>query len=244
MPRNLSHLTENPPFWLALGFGGILLVTLAVFYYAIQKAAPTKAGCVLSGLLGWLMLLGVLASNDFFLKTDAVPPRFLVAVLPPMATILTLFLTKKGRIFLDRLSLPTLTWLHSIRVPVELMLYGLFIHHQIPEVMTFEGRNFDILAGLTAPLAGYWAAQNRFSARRRLLIWNFFALFLVLNIVTHAVLSAPGPLQQLAFEQPNVGVLKFPFIGLPGFVVPVVLFGHFVSIRRLIWRSKFASQDL
>ncbi|GAB3341306.1 hypothetical protein GCM10027299_55430 [Larkinella ripae] len=234
MQPNLSHLYENPPFWLSLCFGAILLLTLAVFYAALRKAVPTKAGFFLIFLLGWLAVLGVLAQNHFFLRIDAVPPRFLIAVLPPLIGISALFLTKKGRFFLDQLPIQTLTYLHTIRIPVELVLYGLFLDQQIPELMTFEGRNFDILAGLTAPLARYWAGQNQPASRRKLLIWNGIALVLLINIVSHAVLSAPTPMQQLAFDQPNVGVLKIPFIGLPGFVVPAVLFAHLVAIRRLL----------
>ncbi|GAB3934529.1 hypothetical protein [Larkinella terrae] len=233
MQPNLSHLYENPPIWLSLCFGGILIITLAVFYAALRQAVPTKAGFILFGILTWLAVLLALAQSDFFLKTDAVPPRFFMVILPPFTLILALFLTKNSRRFLDQLPIQTLTWLNTIRVPVELALYGLFIHHFIPELMTFEGRNFDILSGLTAPLAAYWASQNTAAARRKLLIWNILALLLLINIVTHAVLAAPLPIQQLAFDQPNVGVLKFPFVGLPGVVVPLVLFGHLVSIRQL-----------
>ncbi|HEX8427561.1 hypothetical protein [Hymenobacter sp.] len=44
----------------------------------------------------------------------------------------------------------------------------------------------------------------------------------------------PTPLQQLAFEQPNVAVMQFPFVWLPIFVVPVVAFTHVVALRRLL----------
>lgn len=241
MVRNLSHLSDNPPLWLSLCFGGILIITLAVFYTALRKAAPTRAGLILMSMILWLMVLLVLAQRQFFLNIDAVPPRFLLMIGPPLLIILGLFLTKPGRIFLDQLPLPTLTHLNTIRIPVELTLYGLFVSQQIPEVMTFEGRNFDILAGVTAPLAGYWASKNRPADHRKLLIWNLLALVLLINIVFHAIVSAPLPFQQLAFDQPNVGVLKFPFVGLPGLVVPVVLFGHLVSIRQLIRKMKKAS---
>jgi hypothetical protein len=225
MQPNLSHLYENPPLWTSLCFGGILIITLAVFYVAVRKVSPAKAGFILAGILIWLTGLLVLAQSRFFMNTTAVPPRFLLVILPPIIFIIALFLTRPGRAFVDQLPLPTLTYLNTIRIPVELTLYGLFIYHQIPELMTFEGRNFDILSGITAPLAGYWAGKNRPADRQKLLIWNLLALLLLLNIVTYAVLSAPLPMQQFAFDQPNVGVLKFPFVGLPGVVVPLVFSG-------------------
>ena len=45
------------------------------------------------------------------------------------------------------MNLRILTLLHIVRVPVEIVLYWLFISKAIPGLMTFNGRNFDILAG-------------------------------------------------------------------------------------------------
>jgi hypothetical protein len=69
------------------------------------------------------------------------------------------------------------------------------------------------------------------------LVWNFICLGLLFNIVVHAVLSAPLPFQQLAFDQPNVAILYFPYVWLPAFIVPVVLLSHLVAIRKLIIKT-------
>jgi hypothetical protein len=45
-------------------------------------------------------------------------------------------------------------------------------------------------------------------------------------------MSAPGPLQQIAFEQPNVGIAYFPFVLLPTIIVPMVLFAHIAILRK------------
>ncbi|MNY38553.1 hypothetical protein D3C86_1731870 [compost metagenome] len=127
-----------------------------------------------------------------------------------------------------------LTYVHLIRIPVELVLYGLFLNGAIPELMTFEGRNFDILAGITAPLVGFFGISQSKMGKTSLLLWNFACLGLLLNIVVTAILSAPSPFQQLSFEQPNIAILYFPFSWLPVFVVPLVLFAHLAAIRKLI----------
>ncbi|WP_128548400.1 hypothetical protein [Larkinella soli] len=234
MHPDLSHLFQNPPAWMAGCFAGILLLTLAGCYVVLRKAAPSQGGRIFVGLLVWLGLLLLLARNGFFLTVGTVPPRFTLTIGPPVAFVLSLLLFPAGRRFMDRCPLPAMTFLNTIRVPVELLLYGLFVYGQIPELMTFEGRNLDVLSGLTAPLAGWWATRNRPFDRRLLLFWNFLALGLLVNIVGHAILAAPVPFQQLAFDQPNVGVLKFPYVGLPGLVVPVVLFTHLASLRQLL----------
>ncbi len=100
--------------------------------------------------------------------------------------------------------------------------------------MTFEGRNFDILAGITAPIIAYLAFTQKKISRNGLLIWNFICLALLANIVVNAFLSVPSPVQQFAFDQPNIAILYVPFSWLPTFVVPVVLFAHLASIQQLL----------
>jgi hypothetical protein len=121
---------------------------------------------------------------------------------------------------------------------VEIGLYCLFIHKAIPQLMTFEGRNFDIISGITAPLVAWLGFVKRKLHKTVILAWNIICLLLVLNIVTHGILSVPSPAQQFAFDQPNIAVLYFPITWLPAFIVPLVIFTHLVSIRQLTTRSK------
>jgi hypothetical protein len=66
-------------------------------------------------------------------------------------------------------------------------------------------------------------------------------LGLLINIVSNAILSAPFPFQQFAFDQPNIAVLYFPFIWLPCCVVPLVLLSHLAAIRQL---SNYEKKDI
>lgn len=121
-----------------------------------------------------------------------------------------------------------------VRIPVEIGLYWLFIHRVVPGIMTFEGRNFDILCGLTAPLVYYFGYIKNVLNRKILFAWNILSLLSLANIVSTAVLSAPFPIQQFAFDQPNIALLYFPFVWLPCCIVPIVLLSHLVAIKRLI----------
>ena len=100
--------------------------------------------------------------------------------------------------------------------------------------MTFEGRNFDILSGLSAPVVFYAVFIRRWMSRNLLLGWNIICLGLLINIVVHAVLAAPFDFQQLAFEQPNLAIFYFPFVWLPACIVPIVLLSHLAAIRQLV----------
>ncbi len=189
---------------------------------------------VLAILIGWLVVQGFVAATNFYTVTTSVPPRFLWLVLPPLLFIIGLFLSAKGRSFISNLSQEHLALLHTIRIPVEIVLFQLYLHKMVPQLMTFEGRNFDILSGISAIFVYLLGYRRKMLGKKGLLIWNFLALALLMNIVINAVLSTPFRFQQFGFEQPNIAVLYFPFVWLPGCIVPLVLFSHLSVIYQLL----------
>ncbi|HQT24655.1 MAG: hypothetical protein B7X86_13280 [Sphingobacteriales bacterium 17-39-43] len=219
---------ENLPSYISIVFGLTTILTTLIFYKAAGNSKP-----VLLVILIWLAVQALIASSGFYTVTDTTPPRFLLLVLPPLLGIAGLFMSPKGRKFIDGLDLKSLTILHTIRIPVELVLFFLFTYKAVPELMTFEGRNFDILSGITAPVIFYFAFIRKQLSRKIILIWNVICLGLLINIVSNAILSAPFPFQQFAFDQPNIAVLYFPFIWLPCCVVPLVLLSHLAAFRQL-----------
>lgn len=228
-------MLQNLPLFIPVVFVLTTLATLVLFLSAVRRSgiATSAYGYVTLGLLAWLAIKATLAFSDFYTDTTAVPPRLIFAVGPPLLVIILLFTTRQGRMFLDRLPLSTLTYTNAVRVPVELVLYWLFLHKAVPELMTFAGRNYDILVGMTAPVVAYLGLTNHYIPKRVVLAWNVLSLGLLLNIVFHGVLSVPTPFQQFAFDQPNIALLHAPFIWLPTFIVPVALLTHLVSIRQL-----------
>ena len=212
------------PLYIPVVFGLTVLVAVWLFSRATPNARP-----FLTGILIWIILQSVLGISGFYTVIDSVPPRFPMLLLPPALAIVTLFNTRAGKRFIDSLDLQRLTLFHVIRIPVELVLYWLFVHQAIPELMTVEGRNFDIFSGLTAPLIYYWGFTKGRNNKPLLLTWNFLCLALVLNVAINGLLSAPSPFQQFAFQQPNVAIGYFPFNLLPACLVPLVIFAHLAS---------------
>jgi len=236
-------MIDNLPVYISLTFGLTTMATLLVFIWTISKSKSEgtrkKAIPVLIGLTTWLTIQAVLTYNNIYnADINSFPPKIvLIGILPIILTIVLLFTTSKGKQFIDTLPLQNLTYLNMVRIPVEIVLYWLFLHKAIPELMTFEGRNFDILAGISAPFIAYFGLRKTKLSRQAILIWNFICLGLLVNIVVNALFSAPSPIQKFAFDQPNIAILNFPFSWLPTFIVPIVLFGHLTSIRQL-WKHK------
>ena len=226
-------LMNNFPAYISIIFIATTLLTIIFFYKAANNSAT-----VLLILTGWVILQTVLGLSGFYINTTALPPRFIFLAAPALLLTAVIFTGRKGKKFIAGLSIKYLTILHIVRIPVELVLFWLFLNKAVPQLMTFEGRNFDIAAGITAPLIYYFGFIKNHLSKKIILLWNFICLALLINIVVNAVLSAPTPIQQFGFAQPNIAVLYFPFNLLPAVIVPLVLFSHLAAIRQLL-RSDF-----
>jgi hypothetical protein len=212
----------------------VFIVTTFLTLFFFQRASG-KSGKVVMISAVWLVLQAILGLRGFYTVTDTTPPRFLLLVAPVILLIIILFTTTGGRRFIDSLDIKWLTLLSVVRLPVEICLFVLYTHKAIPLHMTFEGRNYDILSGLTAPLVYYFGFVKNRMGRGLLLAWNFICLGLLINVVAHGILSVPSSFQRLSYDQPNIAILYFPFVWLPSVIVTLVLFSHLVSIRRL-WK--------
>ena len=222
-------MLPNLPFYIAAVF---ILTTAATVWLLARAANNNRTTLIIISL--WAVCQAILSLSGFYKNTEGFPPRLALLGLPPLLFIIGLLTTERGKEFIQQIDLQRLTALSVVRIPVEIVLLWLFQNGVIPQIMTFEGRNFDILMGLTAPIVAVMAFQNGRLPRRSLLIgWHLVAILFLLNIVVIAVLSAPTVLQRFAFDQPNVAILYFPFVWLPSVVVPIVLFSHLASLKKL-----------
>lgn len=236
-------MLDTLPIYIPLVFVLTTVATFLLFAWVIREAkleaTRKKTTPILLGLTLWLAVQAFLTLMGIYkTDTDSFPPKIvLFGILPAILTLILLFATRQGRKFIDSLPLRNLTYLNVVRIPVEIVLFWLFLNKAIPVLMTFEGRNFDILAGISAPIVAYLGLTKTKISRQTILIWNFICLGLLLNIVINALFATPSPIQRFAFDQPNIAILNFPFSWLPTFVVPLVLFGHLVSIRQLLKKT-------
>lgn len=234
-------MTELPGY-ISLTFIGCVVATASFLYFGFDKASRAMGKNLNFQVIGVITLLifgaSFLSMSGFLLDFESRPPRLFMILGPTMVFIVLLLTLKKTRAVLMKIPISTLTYLHIIRIPVEVVLWWLFLSGKVPEAMTFEGMNFDILSGITAPFAAIFLVGHRVNNRIGAIIWNFAALILLFNIVIRAVMASPYFYNPELFETPNIGVFYFPFILLPAFVVPVVLFCHLVSLIQLFSKKE------
>tara|TARA_R110002051_G_scaffold255120_2_gene314194 strand:+ start:23446 stop:24126 length:681 start_codon:yes stop_codon:yes gene_type:complete len=221
-------MIENLPNWINWLFLLITGLTIYIFHFANGKSYKLTITIVV-----WSLVHSILAYNGFYQQTQSLPPRFLLVLVPVLGSIIYGLTEKQRNKIIPKRQLKVSTFLHTIRFPVEIILYYLFTYKMLPELMTFEGRNFDILAGISAPLIGVLWLKGVLS-RNTLIIWNVLCLFLILFVYINGILSSELPIQIFGFEQPTRAINYFPFIVLPATVVPIVIYTHITDIIKLL----------
>lgn len=220
-------MIDKIPVWINIVFIVIAICTIVFFYLSNSK--PIKVTLI---LIAWSILHSVLAYNGFYLNTGSTPPRFVIVFFPSLILIIYGCLPKNFNWIKNNRRLLSSTFLHTVRLPIEIVLFYLFLNKMIPQIMTFKGFNFDIMVGIAAPVISI-LLWKKIIDKKILLLFNIFGLILVLTILSIALLSSELPIQQFAHEQPNRAINYFPFILLPALIVPVVIYTHVTDIIRL-----------
>jgi hypothetical protein len=190
-----------------------------------------RRGAALVGISAWVLYVGALGLSGA-LASAAAPPRIIFILIPVVLTTMFLVRSDIGRELALSIPTPLLIGAQGFRVVVELFIHQFWSAGLLPRMLTYEGANFDILAGLSAPVVAWLLASRRFSARI-VLGWNVLGLMLLANIVVRAILTTPA-LQLLATEMPNRALGIFPFTFIPGLMAPLALMLHVLSIRALL----------
>lgn len=209
----------------------IFLLTVIAVVAAFAHASPRPAYTVL-GLASWLVFTAALALSGWVANFDARPPHFFALVMPTLIGTVAIAFSPLGAQLAARTGFAGLVGFQVFRAAVEWVLYQLHRDGIVPVQMTFEGWNFDVLTGLSAPLVA-WLAWRGAIGRRGLLLWNLAGLALLATIVSIAILSTPTPLRVFMNEPANTFVVHWPWVWLPAFLVPAALFGHLLAFRKL-----------
>ena len=195
-------------------------------------------GRLMLGLVAWLMLLAVAALAGFFRNFEALPPRPSFILITATAVMVFLLTNKTFHQIAINVPPQYVANYQAFRVPLEIILWLLAINEAIPLHMTFEGYNFDVVPALLAPLVAYFVFKKKSLPRWIALAWNVFGILTVLTIVTIATLSIPSPIRYFMQEPANTIIGYFPYVWLPGFLVPMALLMHFVNIKQILHLNK------
>jgi hypothetical protein len=217
---------------------GVIALSAFGLALAARKAGlpKTLAASVAVGMIVWLGVTAALAQSGVLADWTALPPRWPLLPLTALGTLVLLSLTPTFRRLLAEIP----TWqpvaLQTFRVGVELAFWRLHAESIAPIQVTFEGRNFDALVGLTAPVIAAGIAFGWFGPRVTI-AWNLFGLAMLANAIGTVATSAPGSIHLNWPGEPFTAITSWPVIWIPALLAPVGIFMHIVSIRRSLTRG-------
>ena len=199
-----------------------------------ESIAKSNTLKVTIGLFLWILYVTIIAKTGF-LQEYSLPPRFPIFLIFP-AFIFTGFFLYKYRNSQIIKDIPTswLVYYQSFRIIIESLFVATvtvgFLH---PEV-TFEGYNYDILFGFSAPIIGFLAFNRKVISNNGLLIWNYLGLVVIAFIIflfttTTYFPEIWGSTETLA----NKEMVMAPYVYVAAFLMPSAVFMHVVSIIQL-----------
>jgi len=214
-----------------LFLGYLMLVAGAVVGLSFHYLSRRIAKRVVAGLVIWLSYVGALGYFGVLQNLSLRPPG-IAYVLVPMFLFMGFALVRSSaglRVALA-LPLPLLVGGQSFRIGVELLLNQLWTDGVVPRMLTFEGANVDILIGASAPLAAWISTKGR-TGMRWIFGWSVLGLLALANVAIRSAMTAPGPLNMLHTEVPNLAISTFPFFYIAGFFAPLAVALHILAIR-------------
>ena len=219
-------------------FYGLLLAllkkSLASTSFTESKKKKIFNGTLIS-LVAWAIVTAILSLAGILSDFSTFPPKLFITLIVPLVTIIWVVRTREVKEILLNTPPQSIIWIQSFRIVVEVLIWRLFVDNLAPIQMTFEGRNFDILSGLSAIVIAILVTKNKISPTL-VILWNFACLALLVNIVTVAILSMPTPFRVFMNEPVNTIVTRFPIVWLPALLVPLAYGLHFLSLRQY-WRG-------
>lgn len=182
-----------------------------------------------AGAAAWMTGTWMAAESGVLREWDAVPPPFGLFVVAIVTLAVVIAFTSYG----DRLARGLPIWLlvavQGFRFPLEMAMHAMYERGIMPVQMSYSGRNFDIVTGVSALAVAGLVSTGR-GGRRLVLLWNAGGLALLVNVVTVAILSTPR-FRYFGDEHLNVWVTYPPFVWLPAVMVLAALAGHLVIFR-------------
>lgn len=230
------------PIDITIGFTLLPLVVLATFSFVLVKRSRSLSWVVVV-MAGWTVFTAAMAYSGLLAEFTSFPAWIPILVLAQLAFVFWLGWYSHWSDLLAEIPQYILVGLQCFRIPVELLLATLAARKLLAIEMTYNGRNFDVLEGITAVALAIWLKRRgENSLRHIVLVWNLIGLSLVTVVLAHGLLSVPYPSQFLHLSMPTFIIAYFPVVWLLTLLVPMAYLLHLVSMRRCLAKAVASSE--
>jgi hypothetical protein len=219
--RLAIHTTILAGLWLGLARTGLAYSTRIRVWLAVAVPFTT-----------WLAVVWWLAVAGAFRPRPGVPALPIAIFLPVLLGLPLLLRSRRIGELLDAMPAPWLVGLQVYRVFGGIFLVA-WSRGGISGTFAIPAGSGDVLVGLLALPVAYLLYAGAASGRGSAIAWNILGLVDFAIAIGIGILSAPGPLQMIVPDRPNVQLGTFPTVMIPAFAVPSSILLHALSLRQL-----------
>jgi hypothetical protein len=195
----------------------------------------TVAG-VLAAWFALVLMIGATGALDPVRGLGA-PALGLTVVLPLAALVCAFLVVPSIRNAMLETPLPALVAVNAIRV-LGVTFLILYAAGRLPAPFAQSAGWGDIFAGVTALPLAWSIAQFGSRVQPLALLWNTIGIADLVVALTLGTLSAPGPLQVFVGPPDTSPMTTLPWLIIPGFIVPCLMFLHVVIFYRLLAKTE------
>lgn len=193
-----------------------------------------KKRLIIIGLIAHQLYIFLITSSGF-IQDFSFPPRFAITLIFP-AFIFTGIFVYRSRNADWLMNLPTkkLFFFQSFRILVELIFVASVVTGFLHKEASIEGYNFDMIYAFTVLLIGFIAFKGKSNNLRLVKAWNYVGL-LVLASVIFVFMSTIYLPELYGASEPIMPIagLTYPYVLVAGFLMPIAVFVHVLSIAQL-----------
>ncbi|MFK7949654.1 MAG: hypothetical protein AB8G11_18830 [Saprospiraceae bacterium] len=224
-----------------IGLSLLMTIIIIVGYRsALYKTIADKTirnrrmGILIGFFIFWGIYLYILSSQQILFELS-LPPRVPLLIFVPLIVVTTIFYFRnRNDEVLHNIPKTYPIYYQSFRIMVETLLLYTFYAGILTQKATFEGWNFDVIMGISAPFVAYFIYPKLDKYHSLAKAWNILGIFMVLFVAFIVATSFYLP----SFWNSDTPTMSTQFVELPyllvaGFLAPSAIFIHVVALMQL-----------
>ena len=212
----------------AIGFKGINGA------FGNTHKAKRKKSLLLLFLMGWQLYIMALGQTDI-LNSFELPPRFVMLLILPAFLFTGIFIYKnRNNSWLKHIPKSWLVNAQAFRIVVETLFVFSVAEGVLHPNVTIEGYNFDMVLGISAPIIAFLAFGKNLISEKMVMAWNYVGLLVLASVIFVFLTTTFFPsFYGNATNLMPIAFTYYPYTLVPGFLMPVAVFLHVLSIVQL-----------
>jgi hypothetical protein len=171
---------------------------------------------------------GALENFDF-------PPKFVLYLIGPAFLFTGIFIYKnRNYSWIQHIPEQWLVYYQTFRIAVEILLALTATAGILHSNVTIQGFNYDMVFAFTAPFIAFLLFQKKTFKKKIAIFWNYLGLGVIASIIFLFISTIYFPhIYGGETDLISTDFGKYPYVLVPGFLMPSAVFIHILSIVQL-----------